>query len=351
MDNVRYTPRRFAELLDLTSTELEKLERGPLKPLRGGPVPAASTASVRKGAATGDGRLYFTPKDLAAARATLGISIPQQPLRRQLFLNFKGGTGKTSVSTAYAFRLAEMGHKVLVVDLDSQGHASKCLGVASEDLPTLTDALIQRRPLAEITVSTCVPGLDLVPSNLSMSTVDLALMPLAAREFRLRNVLKEAEGRYAFVVMDAPPSFGLLNLNALMAASDLFVPVLADFLSFHGLKLLFETVQSMEEDLQHVLDHIFIVMNAYNQTYKIAREARVAYEKHYPEFLLKSAIRQCTKFAQASSEGIPIFGFDWESKGAQDIQAVMDEVFARTAASAEAKSATVPLRPVMARGR
>ena len=89
-------------------------------------------------------------------------------------------------------------------------------------------------------------------------------MPMAGREFKLRNALKEVEAQYDVIVFDAPPSFGLLNLNALMAANDLFVPVLADFLSFHGLKLLFETVQSLEEDLNHVLDHVFIVVNAFN---------------------------------------------------------------------------------------
>src|SRR5438045_5009226 len=145
-------------------------------------------------------------------------------------------------------------------------------------------------------------------------------MPLAAREFRLRNVLKEVEGRYDYAVLDAPPSFGLLNLNALMAAHDLFVPVLPDFLSFHGLKLLFETVQSLEDDLQHVLDHIFIVINGFNATYKIAKEAKEALEAHYGDFLLKGFIRQDSRFAQASSEGSPVFAYDPESKGAEDIE-------------------------------
>jgi chromosome partitioning protein len=278
-------------------------------------------------------------QDLAAARAKLNRVPPRRALRRQLFLNFKGGTGKTSVSTSYAFRLAEMGHRVLVIDLDSQGHASKCLGVCGEEAErTLFDAIIKKEPLQTVILKTGMPGLDLVPSNLTMSTIDLSLMPLAAREFRLRNVLKEVEGTYDYAVLDAPPSFGLLNLNALMAAHDLFVPVLPDFLSFHGLKLLFETVQGLEEDLQHVLDHIFIVINAYNATYKIAKEAREALEKHYPEFLLKQVIRQCTKFAQASSEGIPIFAYDAESKGAQDIQAVLDEVQARVGAPVRLKA-------------
>ena len=313
-DSIRYSARRFAQVLGLTAKELAQAEAdGALAAHRPPPAPK--------------GPVIYSVEDLDSARKALGRVPARRLMRRQLFLNFKGGTGKTSVSTSYAFRLAEMGHRVLVIDLDSQGHASKCLGVSGEESDrTLFDSIIRKVPLSEVIVPTGMPGLDLVPSNLSMSTIDLSLMPLNAREFRLRNVLKEVESKYDYAVLDAPPSFGLLNLNALMAASDLFVPVLADFLSFHGLKLLFETVQSLEEDLQHVLDHIFVIINAYNQTYKIAKEAREALEKHYPDFLLKQVIRQCTKFAQASSEGIPIFAYDPESKGAEDIQSVIDEV-------------------------
>ena len=322
MEGIRYSSRRFAEVLGLSARELADAEsRGALRNAPMEPSPPQGGPPQKP---------VYTLDDLAAARKALGKIPPRRAMRRQLFLNFKGGTGKTSVSTSYAFRLAEMGHRVLVIDLDSQGHASKCLGVAGEEAErTLFDAIIKKAPLDKVILKTGMPGLDLIPSNLSMSTIDLSLMPLAAREFRLRNCLKEVEGAYDYAILDAPPSFGLLNLNALMAAHDLFVPVLADFLSFHGLKLLFETVQSLEEDLEHVLDHIFIVINAYNATYKIAKEAKEALEKHYPEFLLKQVIRQCTKFAQASSEGIPIFAYDPESKGAQDIQSVLDEVRSR----------------------
>jgi chromosome partitioning protein len=316
VEQIRYSPRRFAEVLGLSTQELTDAEtRGALARLRAAPPQQRS---------------LYTVDDLANARTALGRQPPRRALRRQLFLNFKGGTGKTSISSSYAFRLAEMGHRVLVIDLDSQGHASKCLGIAGEEAErTLFDAIIKKTPIEQVIVKTGMPGLDLVPSNLGMSTIDLSLMPLAAREFRLRNCLKDVEGQYDYAVLDAPPSFGLLNLNALMAAHDLFVPVLADFLSFHGLKLLFETVHSLEEDLEHVLDHILIVINGYNASFKIAKEAREALLKHYPEFLLSQVIRQCTKFAQASSEGIPIFAYDPESKGAQDIQAVLDEVRSR----------------------
>ena len=283
----------------------------------------------------------FTGAEVWALREQLGLKPAPIGRRKQLFLNFKGGTGKTSLSTSYAWRLAELGYRVLLVDLDSQGHATKCLGYEGEDFEqTLLNVLVRKRALSEVIQKTSLPNLDFVPSNLTMSTVDLALMPMSGREFKLRNALKDVEGRYDVIVFDAPPSFGLLNLNALMAANDLFVPVLADFLSFHGLKLLFETVNSLEEDLNHVLDHVFIVVNSFNATFRLAKEALEALQTHYPEFLLPTIIRQCTKFAQASSEGRPIFVADPSSKGATDIEALIQHVLPRLRAGATPGSDT-----------
>jgi chromosome partitioning protein len=303
MENVRYTPKRLAQVLEATERQV--------------------LAALGKKEAYG-------PEDLPALREKLKRAPEPFPPRTQLFLNFKGGTGKTSVSSSYAYRLAERGYRVLMIDLDSQGHATKCLGQEGSDCThTLLDVLIRKRPVSEVTIPTRMPGLSLVPANLEMSTIDLALMPLAGREFRLKNALREVEGRYDFIVMDAPPSFGLLNLNALMAAGDLVIPVLADFLSYDGLRLLFETIQGLEQDLSHELENIFIVVNAYNQTFKIAREALEALRTHYSEYLLDSVVRQCTKFAQASSEGCPIFGYDPDSKGATDIEAMQEEILER----------------------
>jgi chromosome partitioning protein len=285
----------------------------------------------------------YTSADLWELRKRLNLLPEPMGHRKQLFLNFKGGTGKTSLSTSYAFRLAEKGQRVLLVDLDSQGHATKCLGYEGEDFKqTLLDVLVRKVPVSQVIQQTAVPNLSFVPSNLAMSTVDLSLMPMAGREFKLKQALKEVEAMYDLVVFDAPPSFGLLNLNALMAADDLFVPVLADFLSFHGLKLLFETVQSLEEDLNHVLDHVFIVVNAYNASFKLAKEAVEALKEHYPEYLLPQLVRQCTKFAQASSEGVPVFVADPSCKGAVDIQAMIDEVLRRLAEHRQNAAAAAP---------
>lgn len=303
MENIRYSPKRLSTVTSATIKQIEKV--------------------LGK-------KESYTINDLTILREKLKF-VPQPfPSRTQLFLNFKGGTGKTSISSSYAFRLAERGYRVLVLDLDSQGHATKCLGLEGSNYTrTLYDVMIRKIPVSEVIIKTGMPGLSLVPSNLSMSTIDLALMPLAGREFRLRNALEQVSGKFDFIIMDAPPSFGLLNLNALMADDDLIVPVLADFLSYDGLKLLFESVQGLEEDLSHQLEHIFIVVNSYNQTFKIAREALDALKAHYADYLLNTVVRQCTKFAQASSEGYPIFGFDPTSKGACDIEAMQLEVMER----------------------
>ncbi|HOX42882.1 MAG TPA: ParA family protein [Myxococcota bacterium] len=312
MERISYSRGRFAEILGLTDKQLRAAERKHQ-------LPAREAAGER-----------YTPADLSRYRQALALRPAARPQRRQLFLNFKGGTGKTSLSSAYAYRLAEMGHRVLLVDLDSQGHASKCLGLEAERYElTLFDVLVKRTPVAEVIQRLPLTELALLPSNLRMSTVELALMPLHAREFRLRLSLDELQEPFDFVVMDAPPSFGLLNLNALLAAHDLIIPVLADFLSFHGLRLLFETIADLERDLELALQQVCVVINNFNPTTRIARQARTALEEHYKDYLLGTVVRQCTKFAQASSEGVPISAFLPGSKGAEDIDRLVAEVLPR----------------------
>lgn len=320
MEHIQYTRNRFAQILGIDDTRLAQIDTLLNRAGENG-VPAQTYGS----------------SDLSVYRAHIGI-YPEKSakVRNQLFLNFKGGTGKTSISISYAYNLAEKGYRILMIDLDSQGHAAKCLGFEAEEFEkTLYDVLIKKTPAEEAIIVSPLKELHFIPSNLRMSTIDLALMPMHAREFRLQKALEPVAHNYDFIIMDAPPSFGLLNLNALMAANDLFVPVLADFLSFHGLRLLFDTITGLEQDLQLTLDQVFIIINSFNPTTRIAREAREALEKHYPDFMLSTMIRQCTKFAQASSEGQPISAYDPSSKAADDIEALIAEVNTRTQAVAQ----------------
>ena len=319
---IHYPRKHFAKLLGLTDSLLTDADKLPeLKSLHGGPD-------------------SYQPRHLSAYRRVLGCYPGRAPLRRQLFLNFKGGTGKTSLSVAYAYRLAEMGHRVLLIDLDSQGHATQHLGLPGESLErTVFDVMVGGVPIEDVIVGTVLAEFDVLPANLRMTTIDISLMPMAGREYKLQRALARVSDRYDFIVMDAPPSFGLLNLNALMASDDLLVPVLPDFLSFHGLKLLFETLGQLEDDLNHRLQRIQIIINQFNPTTRIAREAKAALESHYPEFLSEVVVRQCTQFAQASSEGLPVNAFAPSCKGAKDIDALIGQLISARFERAMEKSA------------
>ena len=251
MENVRYTPRRLAEIAGATA------EAGARRP-RASRTPTAP-------------RTWPLLRDEAEAR----VPGPSPP-RIQLFLNFKGGTGKTSLSTSYAYRLAERGYRVLVHRPRQPGprHQVPGQGGRRASRARSTTCWSARSPVSEVTIETGMPGL--VAGPLQPGHEHHRPRAHAAGRPRVpaaQGAARRCSGKYDFVVMDAPPSFGLLNLNALMAADDLIVPVLADFLSYDGLRLLFETIQGLEDDLSHQLEHIFIVVNAFNQTFKIAREA------------------------------------------------------------------------------
>jgi chromosome partitioning protein len=303
----------FAKILGITKQELlEKESKGILPPAK----------------RNADQERYYKPEDVVKYRTYLGIPSPIKSMRKQLFLNFKGGTGKSSLSASYGFRLAQMGARTLMIDLDPQGHLTQCLGLNSQQFPkTLFHALIEKEEIEKIIVKTDLPTLDVIPSNLNLSPVELSLFAMNSREFRLRRLINSIEKNYELIVMDASPSIGLLNLNAILASNDLLIPVLADFLSYHGLKILFETLSTIEEDFSFVFENIFIFLNRYNESHRICKRSKKALETHYSKYLLETVIRQDTKIAEATSQGTPIFLFAQSSKGAADIQSLIDEIF------------------------
>lgn len=308
-----YTPTSFAKLLGITKRELIEKEAEAILP------PAKRNAKQER---------YYTAGDVVPYRDYLGLASPVKSMRKQLFLNFKGGTGKSTLSASYGFRLAQMGVRTLLIDLDPQGHLTQCLGLNSQQWPkTLFSALIEREELERIIVRTDLPTLDVIPSNLNLSPVELSLFSMNSREFRLKRFLSSFEKNYELIIMDASPSIGLLNLNAILASNDLVIPVLADFLSYHGLKILFETLSTIEEDFSFVFEHIYIVLNRYNESHRICKRSKKALETHYARYLLNTVIRQDTKIAEATSQGTPVFLYAPSSKGVSDIQGLIGEIF------------------------
>jgi len=247
--------------------------------------------------------------------------------KKQLFLNYKGGTGKTSISAAYGHYLATTGKRVLMVDLDAQAHLTTCFN--QEGLrhdKSLYSVIVNGDPISDIIVPTPMRTLKLVPSTLSLSALEQPLFNMPLREFQLRKTLKNVERDYDFIIIDSSPSINLLSLNAIIASDEILVPLLADFLSFHGLKLLLETLASVERDFQFYLGKVHIFLNRYNSNYTICSESKEAIHKFYPQYSLQTVINESSDIMDASSVGKSIFEVSPDSKAASDIKELVREV-------------------------
>ena len=271
---------------------------------------------------------YYTTDDIREIRLKMNLQTPKVKKRRQLFLNFKGGTGKSVISANYGYRLAQHGFKVLMVDLDPQGHLTKCIGQNPESFSkTLYDVIINKDPIQSVITSTDISTLDIIPANLGLSPIELSLTSLHAREFKLKRALDDINDAYDIILLDAPPNIGLLNLNAILSVDDLLVPVLADFLSYDGLKILFETLRDIEDEFDYVLDNIYIFLNRYNESMNISIRSRDAISKNYGDYTCDTLIRQNTTLSDATAHGKTIFEYAPTSRAAGDINKLVNEIF------------------------
>ncbi len=258
---------------------------------------------------------------------TLYTDLKGKETRKQLFLHYKGGTGKTCISVSYAYKLADLGFKVLMVDIDPLGHLTEIFKVENVDLKeSLYDVLIHGKDITNAIWNTRVPNLHIVPSNLSLSAIELPLSSMPMPGERLRMALARIEENYDFIIIDSAPNVGFLSLNAILASKDLFIPVLADYLSYHGLKVLFEVISSIEKDFSFAFDNISVFLNRFNEFNDVCFTTKRALETHYSDFLLKTVIRESQDIASAMSLGQPIFEVSKTSRGVEDLLKFIFEV-------------------------
>ncbi len=164
------------------------------------------------------------------------------------------------MSANYGYRLGQHGYRILMVDLDPQGHLTKCLGCNPESFSkTLYDVIVNKDPIQSAIVSTDLSTLDLIPANLGLSPIELSLTNLHAREYKLRRALADAEDAYDFIILDAPPNIGLLNLNAILSVDDLSCPCLPIFSVTTALDT-FRDAPGIEDDFDYVLKNIYIFL-------------------------------------------------------------------------------------------
>lgn len=246
-------------------------------------------------------------------------------------VNQKGGCGKTTVSINLAAALAKKNKSVLLIDLDPQGHAGLGLNVDPDDYErSMYDVLLQPAVEIDDVVIPVLENLDLAPSTVVLAGVEQELADKAGRERRLAAKLSRLRKNYDYVVIDCPPSIGLLTFNALTASGETIIPVDPSFFSLHGLHKVRETLELLREELEHDV-HIRVLANNYNSRTNFSRDILYEIENFHGDSMLKTTISHTVKLKEAASRGQPIVKFDARNRAAKEFLALAEELAAQEA--------------------
>ncbi|MHB9132344.1 MAG: ParA family protein [Armatimonadota bacterium] len=245
-------------------------------------------------------------------------------------VNQKGGVGKTTTAINLAAGLAHAGQRTLLVDLDPQGNATTGVGATKSTLDaTVFEVLLGECTWEQAAVNTSMPNLDLLPATLDLAgaVVDLATMP--EREIRLRKGLEGAGERYPYIIIDTPPSLGLLPVNCLAAADGVIIPMQCEFYALEGLAQLEHTVRLMKRGLNPSLEIFGILLTMVDLRAKLFRDVINTVRRQYGPRVFKTEIPRTVRFAEAPSYGETIMQFDPKGKGSRAFHALTKEVIER----------------------
>ncbi|HZK24501.1 MAG TPA: AAA family ATPase [Oscillospiraceae bacterium] len=243
--------------------------------------------------------------------------------------NQKGGVGKTTTSVNLSACLAAEGKKVLLLDIDPQGNATSGIGLEKRELKfCIYDSLINEVPLQTVIQRNVLPNLDVAPATIQLAGAEIELVPTMSREVKLRRVLSEIKELYEFIIIDCPPSLGLLTINALSAANSLLVPIQCEYYALEGLGQLTNTVKMVKKHLNTELEYEGVLLTMFDARTNLSVQVADEVKKFFGSQVFAAVIPRNVRLSEAPSHGMPIIAYDERSKGAETYIQLAKEVIA-----------------------
>lgn len=232
--------------------------------------------------------------------------------------NQKGGVGKTTSSVNLSAGLASLGNKVLLIDTDPQGNATSGLGINKADVTyCIYNMLVEEVEAEDVVVSTDTVNLDIIPATIQLAGAEIELVQIMSREMRLRKALENLQDKYDYIIIDCPPSLGLLTLNALTASDSVIIPVQCEYYALEGLSQLLNTIRLVQKHLNKQLMIEGVLLTMLDARTNLGIEVVEEVKKYFQDKVYKSIIPRNIRLSEAPSHGQPIINYDPKSKGAE----------------------------------
>ncbi|WP_100011694.1 ParA family protein [Lentibacillus sediminis] len=243
--------------------------------------------------------------------------------------NQKGGVGKTTSSVNLSACLAHLGHKVLLIDTDPQGNATSGVGINKADVDQcIYNVLVEDLPAEEVWVSTNISNLDVIPATIQLAGAEIELVPIISREIRLKKALESMKEHYDYIIIDCPPSLGLLTINALTASDTVMIPVQCEYYALEGLSQLLNSIRLVQKHLNKQLMIEGVLLTMLDARTNLGIQVIEEVKKYFQDKVYQSIIPRNVRLGEAPSHGQPIVTYDPKSRGAEVYLELAKEVIA-----------------------